>query len=232
MHAISHPELFHTTVTYALTAPTPKPDEFFGTLLNKIAEPVPTWTTPTFELVPRSELSCTDALSKWLDELATKMGLESNWREVKSLPMGHHEPMPVESLGCWVCGVEPAHKTYAFDYPAFECAETQARRATRIAWEIEAGKREAQPTVCEVEEIDPIVHRMNGLEDRGLLHGEHNGAEWEMEPGDLARVAALPSYGEALRYVQAHRRWITEKAMSTNGDFRSFKEILDKSRMF
>jgi hypothetical protein len=120
--------------------------------------------------------------SAWLDELATKMRLESDWREVKSLPIGPHQQHHVVALrlfhkvqsaldGCvdggtylsedgktlndpaWVkklqwtapvvrwtpstlqeLGRAYQHKTYAFDYPAyFKCAETQARRADRIA---------------------------------------------------------------------------------------------------
>jgi hypothetical protein len=128
-------------------------------------------------------------------------------------------------------GVDPLDRvdpSYCFDYPAFERAETQARRADRYAWEV--AKRKAQPTVYEVKETSPIESAMGRLEDK-WLRGEHKGVAWEMEPAHVKRVMTMP-YKKALRYARAHRRWITERSMSTNGDFRSFKEIFEESRMF
>jgi hypothetical protein len=87
-------------------------------------------------------------------------------------------------------------------------------------------KVQAAKPLCEVQETRPIESAMGRL-----LYGEHNGAEWEMSPAHLKRVAIM-SYEKALRYAKAHRRWITERAMSTNGDFRSFNEILEESRTF
>lgn len=169
--------------------------------------------------------------SAWLDELATKMGLESNWREVKPLPMGPRDPMPLESLACWH-RTEDQPKTFAWDYPAFKRAETQARRADRYAWQV--AKLKAQPTVCEVKETQPIESTMDALETRGLLYGKHNGVEWKMSPALWEEITAMQSC-EAWRYAYAHRRWITEKAMQKKGfisEFRSLSEILEKSRKF
>jgi hypothetical protein len=133
---------------------------------------------------------------------------------------------------CFSRGVETSHKTYAFDYPTCERAETQAKRKDRYTWEV--AKRKAQPTVCEMGEAHPIKSVMDTLEEKQLLRGEHDGVEWEMSPARTRQVAAMQSRS-ALRYAKAHRRWITEKMMQRKGlisEFRSLPEIVGESRTY